>query len=297
MSFTSRRSSARAGQPARRDRNGLVGLSGWLFADLLLGVAVIFLVGSEVPQVGLRGTGENFKVTIDTVDDMVQKTSTIWKVQEKTFKLKINFDVEVRGFDVEDVVVSGDADQWVAALIDDVSKANGGREFIIELTPKSGLQDGGFTLEIPANAAFRKDGAGNIAGSQGFSVETCFKYTGIDAKREVRIPLTGAADKSVASLRNSLSLNDEIKKARDSNQKIGFMIIFGGGPQGADIARRNESNVKQALSELELVPSSKAASCDQSVPAGDLPTRSYKDEELGAQNLNLLIFYLSKTGN
>ena len=38
--------------PQGRDRHAIVGLSGWLFADLLLAVAVIFLVAATKPVGG-----------------------------------------------------------------------------------------------------------------------------------------------------------------------------------------------------------------------------------------------------
>jgi len=48
MAFTSR-AGGQSGKRTRRDRNSIVGLSGWLFADLLLGLAVVFLVAAEKP--------------------------------------------------------------------------------------------------------------------------------------------------------------------------------------------------------------------------------------------------------
>ena len=297
MRFTSRRSSARAGQPVRRDRNGLVGLSGWLFADLLLGVAVIFLVGSEVPQKGLERRGASLGVTIETVDETVEKTADVWGVRDETFRLKITFTEEVRNFDVDDVLVSGDADQWVASFVDGSSNDGGGKDFVIELTPKSGLQDGDFTVEIPADAAFDADGSGNIAESQDFTLVTCFRYTGIDAKNEANVLLVGAADKGVAALISRLSENPDIAKAVAAKKKIGLMIIFGGGSQGSAIAGRNAASLIEALSDLGLVPSGKSASCDQTVPGGDLPTLNYKNDKMDIQDLDLRLYFLSQTGN
>ena len=47
--------------PQGRDRHAIVGLSGWLFADLLLAVAVVFLVAETTPVGGeeLRKTDLN----------------------------------------------------------------------------------------------------------------------------------------------------------------------------------------------------------------------------------------------
>lgn len=51
MAFSrSHRQSPNSDEPQRRDRHAIVGLSGWLFADLLLAVAVIFLVAQTVPR-------------------------------------------------------------------------------------------------------------------------------------------------------------------------------------------------------------------------------------------------------
>lgn len=51
MAFSrSHRQPGNPDEPQRRDRHAIVGLSGWLFADLLLAVAVIFLVAQTVPR-------------------------------------------------------------------------------------------------------------------------------------------------------------------------------------------------------------------------------------------------------
>lgn len=44
--------------PQGRDRHAIVGLSGWLFADLLLAVAVIFLVAQTKPEFGENDSSE-----------------------------------------------------------------------------------------------------------------------------------------------------------------------------------------------------------------------------------------------
>ncbi len=44
--------------PQHRDRHAIVGLSGWLFADLLLAVAVIFLVAQTKPEFGQSDSSE-----------------------------------------------------------------------------------------------------------------------------------------------------------------------------------------------------------------------------------------------
>lgn len=297
MSFTSRRSASGSGKPERRDRNGLVGLSGWLFADLLLGVAVIFLVGSEVPQKGVEKSGASLRVAIDSIDESVQKDAKMWKVQDETFRLKISFTEEVRRFEVEDVEISGDADQWVPSLVDATSQEDGTSEFIVELTPKTGLRDGEFTISIPKDAAFATDGSGNIATSQLFNVVKCFRYTGIDADREVQVVLSNAEGKGVDALTSLLNGNERIKQARKNQDRIGFMIIFGGGSQGNEIARENAANVIEALSKAGLVQNSESLACDQSTPGGNLPTLKYKNETLRTTDLDLRLYFLTKTGN
>lgn len=297
MSFTSRRGAQRAGRPARRDRNGLVGLSGWLFADLLLGVAVIFLVGSEVPQRGSDGEGKSFGVRIETVDETVEKSDDAWEVQNQTFKLTIIFEDDVRTFGVEDIRVTGEADQWVASFFDDEDSDGAGKEFGIELTPKSGLGSGTFTVEIPADVAFRSDGSGNRSTSQAFTVVTCFPYSGIDTSNSSKIELMGAADSSVANLTKILEATKEIQDALGKEKLIGFMIIFGSGPDGDKIAKRNKTNLVKALSDLGLVPSGATRVCGQSRSEDLLPTLEYKEEGLGQGSLSLRPYFLTKTGN
>jgi len=53
MAFHSKGSSiSRSARTSRRDKESILGLSGWLFADLLLAIAVIFLVVQDKPSAG-----------------------------------------------------------------------------------------------------------------------------------------------------------------------------------------------------------------------------------------------------
>jgi hypothetical protein len=50
MAFHSKGGSASTfGRSHRRDKESILGLSGWLFADLLLAIAIVFLVVQETP--------------------------------------------------------------------------------------------------------------------------------------------------------------------------------------------------------------------------------------------------------
>ena len=53
MAFHSKGNSiSRSARTSRRDKESILGLSGWLFADLLLAIAVIFLVVQDKPAIG-----------------------------------------------------------------------------------------------------------------------------------------------------------------------------------------------------------------------------------------------------
>lgn len=85
MSFYSKGGSiSRSTRTNRRDKESILGLSGWLFADLLLAIAVIFLVVQDKPSQKV----EDAEVTKDNVanlkDQVLKLKTTLAELQKSS---------------------------------------------------------------------------------------------------------------------------------------------------------------------------------------------------------------------
>lgn len=74
-------SNSRSTRTNRRDKESILGLSGWLFADLLLAIAVIFLVVQDKPSQKI----EDAEVTKDNVANLKDQ---VFKLEGQVLELK-----------------------------------------------------------------------------------------------------------------------------------------------------------------------------------------------------------------
>lgn len=87
MSFHSKGGSiSRSTRTNRRDKESILGLSGWLFADLLLAIAVIFLVVQEEPSDTGAVTRENVAKLEGQVLDLQKQVDEFKKTTPPTEK-------------------------------------------------------------------------------------------------------------------------------------------------------------------------------------------------------------------
>jgi hypothetical protein len=279
----------------RRDKGAIVGLSGWLFADLLLGVAVVFLIGSEKPSVNSMAKGDRPTLEIESVEN-VQKGTESWSVNDRSFTIKVEFSENVRNFGADDLVFQGEANSWVGKVTEPADENAVSDSFTLEIVPSQDLVAGSFEIFIPEKSAFSEtSGIGNRGKKQKFTVVNCFEYKGIDANSVETVKLSrgfsGGAD----------YLTDELQKklapAITSGKQIGFLILFGGGNNGDQKAKSSGSKVRTSLAELGLVPKSsgdegKVDACGASLSEDDFPMLFYKAENLPESDLQLNIYYL-----
>jgi hypothetical protein len=78
---------SRSSRTNRRDKESILGLSGWLFADLLLAIAVIFLVVQDKAQPVDAGSETTTTTTTTTTTPPSEKTGLI---ADPSQQLKIN---------------------------------------------------------------------------------------------------------------------------------------------------------------------------------------------------------------
>lgn len=170
--------------PEERDRHGIVGLSGWLFADLLLAVAVIFLVASEVPKFANESAGENattatgapvatlsFEPELPINEDgiAVWRETDVSASEVAEVGIQVVFTEPVRGLgeDLEDLA----ADVVLSALIDGETRTAGetgwsvktlksvdpGRAWLIALSPAAGFKSSTMQLTLRQGAVVDED--------------------------------------------------------------------------------------------------------------------------------------------
>lgn len=297
MAFTSRSQGGLREGRNRRDKGAIVGLSGWLFADLLLGVAVVFLVGSEKPSnLGIADRNRP-SVRLEAVDN-VQANPDIWSVNDKPFKVEVVFSEKVRNFEAADLQFTGEANGWIGQIIEPKEPNAVAERFIVNIVPAQNLASGEFSMFIPEKAAFsEKTSNGNSSFKKSFKVVKCFEYKGINPASEQKVTISGGYVKDTESLIAAMrkELDDPIKQ-RD---QVGFLIVFGGGKDGGNLAERSEEKIRGSLASLGLVPKASpddgdSGSCGASVSENDFPILFYKDDALSTSDLKLNIYYMNK---
>ena len=295
MAFVSRNQrNVREGRN-RRDKGAIVGLSGWLFADLLLGVAVVFLIGSEKPSVNSSADGVRPTLEIESVEN-VQKGTESWSVNDRSFTIKVEFSEDVRNFGADDLVFQGEANDWVGKVTEPADENAVSKSFTLEIVPSQDLVAGSFEIFIPEKSAFSESsGIGNTGKKQKFTVVNCFEYKGIDANSFETVKLSRGFSSGGDYLTNELQ--KKLAPAITSGKQIGFLILFGGGNNGDQKAESSESKVRTSLAELGLVPRSSGdegnvGACGASLSENDFPMLFYKAENLPESDLQLNIYYL-----
>jgi len=176
--------------PEERDRHAIVGLSGWLFADLLLAVAVIFLVATEVPKFADEADAENvaaaegaptatlsFEPELPVNEDGLP----VWRetdASESGFAevgIQVVFSEPVRGLgeNLEDL----SADVELTALIDGEKRSaeetgwsvktvralDPGRSWLLALSPAAGFKSSTMEVTLRQAAVIDESGTPNPA--------------------------------------------------------------------------------------------------------------------------------------
>ena len=297
MAFTSRNQGRPREGRSRRDKGAIVGLSGWLFADLLLGVAVVFLIGSEKPSISGVAERNGPSVRFEAVDN-IQTNQDVWNVNDRPFKVEVIFSEKVRGFDASDLQFTGEANDWFVKIIEPTEPKAVAERVVLNVEPSQGLTAGEFSMFIPQKTAFSEEsGSGNSGFKKLFKVVKCFEYKGINPGSEQKITIGGGYLKDTESL--IAALQKELEDPIVERNQIGFLILFGGGKDGSKLAERSEEKIRSSLASLGLVPKAipgggDLGSCEVSISEDDFPILFYKDDGLPTSDLKLNIYYMNK---
>ncbi len=179
MSFSrSHRRLSSGSEKARRDRNEIVGLSGWLFADLLLAVAVVFLVASVKP-VSSSSQDENISddgpptVVLSLVSELLVEeldSLPIWNEdiqKDPVIRIEAKFSERVTLGKEKDVLIStnresnlieGENTGWLVKLLE----GSDNLIWLIDLVPTNLRTLGTIEIKIMAGAAIDSDGDKNL---------------------------------------------------------------------------------------------------------------------------------------
>jgi hypothetical protein len=323
VSLASRR---RNRDDSRQDdaKSSIVGLSGWLFADLLLALAVVFLVASERPS---ETSAQQESVSdIDVFfsaernGDRINQVTTI----DESFSLWVNFDepVSSKTFGLDDLLIEplAAASEW-SFQIENTSEDEA-EEFQIWLYPQR-ISLESFTLYVKSGSVLSADrtSAFNREGSIDVEVQKCERRAGIAVnKPEVaRFTVSGGEsmneDALVSWLEREDNRNDRGERGtqyggaqivwRELNnrpsgtrRKIGFVILFGGYSkgegEGADdgLGRADAQvpTVKAALIRLGLLDED-SVSGQNSCPVYTVPIRPFGDGSVSKKDLKFELYF------
>ena len=226
--------------PQTRDRHAIVGLSGWLFADLLLAVAVIFLVAQSTPEYAAGdvvepvAASDGAPVATLTFNPELPKSEEgglpMWRQvdAEESGVSAVGVDVEftepVRDFGGsleevgKDIVISATIDgQKVEGVETGWSvkslKANpGGKVYQLQLEPLIGFQSATVEIVIGDRAAVDGDGNPNPTSQPLIFLVQRRPDTVIDTKKASQLRIKVRSESCVAKGNSVPELVTEIKR-------------------------------------------------------------------------------------
>jgi hypothetical protein len=306
-------------------KSSIVGLSGWLFADLLLALAVVFLVASDRPAESLATDAEVLDIEVEFSETEsgppISQIATI----DESLSVWIRFSEEVLtdSFNLNGLQISRE-DEWSFRFVDR-PQARTTKTYQIRLNPES-ARSAEITLTVKARSALssERDNVWNKAASLSVSVEVCEALAGIAVKPSdtARFQINGGLFKSADEIVKWLSSNerkssgtdrksnedegfgdarliwDEIQRPINERRNIGFAILFGGyvrnqesANQGQTRARGREQVVKQALRELGLLDLATTNNSSNCPSADDLPIRPFGDSGVGVNDLKFELYF------
>ena len=324
MSLASRRQDRGS---SRQDdaKSSIIGLSGWLFADLLLALAVVFLVASDRPAESLATDAEVLDVDVEFSETengpAISQIATI----DESLSVWVRFSEEVLtdSFNLNGIQISRE-DEWSFRFVDR-PQGRTSKTYQIRLNPES-ARSAEISLTVKSRSALssERDNVWNQAASLSISVEVCEALAGIavNPSETARFQINGGRFKNADEIVNWLTSSeressgtdrksaedegfgdarliwDEIQRPINERRNIGFAILFGGyiknqesANQGQGRARAREQIVKQALRELGLLDLSKTNRSSSCPVADDLPIRPFGDSGVGVNDLKFELYF------
>jgi|688.fasta_scaffold102082_3 hypothetical protein len=308
---------------ADESNNSIVGLAGWLFADLLLALAIIFLVGGDIPSISAMSES-NYKndVTIEFTETKDGDAVTGLRKIDQTFDVYVRFSDPVENFAADDIELEP-SDEWSVRIVEDSKDVDGKKSYQIRLNPESPTSNElKLTIDQRQVSNASRPNSFNERGQLDISVTICGQIAGIDVDKanvaQVRIPnganmsaqqlsswmqtieakkTTEAKEttKIVDEYGNEQILREMLALPASQRTQIGFIIIFAGGidaGSGTQVARSKESDILTALSSNNLVADAAPELASTTCPTESrVPVRAFWDRQLSKNDLTLELYF------
>jgi hypothetical protein len=317
MSF-SRGNDGRGGASRQRGRSRILEMSGWLFADMLLALAVVFLVVQDTtgPDRTSAQSGASPTVEIRPHSDArfdVKGGEFRWSSNQGPAVIEIEFDQQVREFDQPaagerrgDIRFSEDTPEgWYVARLERDQQAEG-FVFRAELNVPENYRPGKVSVFIPQGAAL----AGEMPNlrSPVFSFQALPRpEEQIDTKRGVSLVLNepsvcaidarGGANRVAKRIEGATSfdvgppsgedrktqaesLTEWISREFPGSARVGFLFVYGSAQTRTGGARQWSPCVIQALVDLEYLVNDLSVPLLEKVPVKHLYEDALKDNQI-----------------
>lgn len=326
MSRASRRKGLIASNPDDA-KSSIVGLSGWLFADLLLALAVVFLVASDRPSVSSAGDLDKFDISVEfSTSENGEPISEI-EVFDENFDIWIQFSEPVfsNSFTESDLMLEPE-DEWSVRF---VNKPDSGpkRSFLLRLNPEN-VKSRKLSINVEQGAArgAESDNSYNAKATLAVSITICRTLSGIAVSPEEtsRFIVRGGAKMSESQLQDWLQNSKleelprthpigsedfgfgtakliflELQKPIDQRRQVGFAILFGGYNRdsesakiGANRAKNMEDEVRNVLRNLGLLSDNNSTVVQGACPqVYEIPLRPFGAGEVSKDDLKFELYF------
>lgn len=309
-------------------KSSIVGLSGWLFADLLLALAVVFLVASDRPSVSSAvDPSDKFDISVEFSTSKNGEPISEIEVFDESFDIWIQFSEPVfsNSFTESDLLLEPE-DEWSVRFVD---KPDSGSEksFLVRLNPENvkGTKLV-FTVEQGAARGAESDNSYNAKATLAVSITICRTLSGIAVSPEEtsRFIVKGGAKMSESQLQDWLQNSEleelprthpigsedfgfgtaklifiELQKPIDQRRQVGFAILFGGYNRGSETAKigatrakNMEDEVRNVLRDLGLLSGDNSNVVQGACPlVFEIPLRPFGDGEVSKDDLKFELYF------
>jgi len=323
VSLASRRGSRSDTNPDDA-KSSIVGLSGWLFADLLLALAVVFLVASDRPAESVPPDGsERYDIGVEFALSLTGEAETQIDQIDQSFDIWVRFSEEVEARSFKEVRLEP-KDQWSYRFVD--KRDSGPQEaFQIRLNPER-VSSTALSITIDQRAArhFERENSYNSKATLAVSITVCRSLAGIAVEKPetARFVLPGGSTKSATELAAWLSdpsrqndpehppgsssenygtaslVYEEYVASQANRRQVGFVILFGGynkntesAEEGVRRARQQIGNVETALQDLGLFAKPSSIGSNRCPQAAKVPVRPFGDSSVGTRDLQFELYF------
>ncbi len=308
-------------------KSSIVGLSGWLFADLLLALAIVFLVASDKPSKILAGNpADKFDVTVKFSESedgpAVIQTAQI----DERFDIWIEFSEPIftDSFTEDDLILEPN-DEWSVRFLNR-SNSDAQKTFQIRFNPEN-AKSTKLSLTIAERSVWRgpkNENSYNAQASLAISITNCRTLKGIavNPKETAKFKIPNGANFDADRLRKWLEgesgkaedhkdgspdfgfgtaklIADELEKPINERKQVGFAILFGGynrdseiAEDGANRARNMQDKVRTVLQDLGLLAKKTSGSGSNVCPiAAEIPIRPFGDGSFSKDDLKFELYF------